>query len=50
MAIAAEDTHMIRKFKSDLRTLEWTDMAEVAALCGFIACMIVFAGLKTGAI
>jgi len=41
---------MIGKLKSDLRTLEWTDAAEVAALCGFIACMIVFAGLKTGAI
>ncbi len=40
----------MRKLKSDLRTLEWTDLAEVAALCGFIACMIVFAGLKTGAI
>ena len=41
---------MIHKLKYDLSTLEWTDMAEVAALCGFIACMIVFAGLKTGAI
>ena len=40
----------MRKLKADLRTLEWTDLAEVAALCGFIACMIVFAGLKTGAI
>jgi hypothetical protein len=41
---------MIRNLKSDLRTLEWTDAAEVAALCAFIACMIVWAGLKTGAI
>ena len=41
---------MIHKLKSDIRTLEWSDMAEVAALCGFVACMIVFAGLKTGAI
>lgn len=41
---------MINRFKEDMRTLEWTDLAEVAALCGFIACMIVFAGLKTGAI
>jgi hypothetical protein len=41
---------MIRRIKSDLRTLEWTDAAEVAALCAFIACMIVFAGIKTGAI
>jgi hypothetical protein len=41
---------MIRRIKSDLRTLEWTDIAEVAALCGFIACMIVFAGIKTGAL
>jgi hypothetical protein len=41
---------MIRNLKNDLRTLEWTDAAEVAALCGFIACMIVFAGIKTGAI
>jgi hypothetical protein len=41
---------MISRIKADLRTLEWTDMAEVAALCGFIACMIVFAGLKTGAL
>ncbi len=41
---------MIQKFKADLRTLEWTDAAEVAALCGFIACMIVWAGIKTGAI
>jgi hypothetical protein len=41
---------MIRRIKADLRTLEWTDAAEVAALCAFIACMIVFAGLKTGTI
>ena len=41
---------MIRRLKEDIRTLEWTDLAEVAALCGFIACMIVFAGIKTGAI
>ena len=41
---------MIRNLKADLRTVEWTDVAEVAALCGFIACMIVFAGIKTGAI
>jgi hypothetical protein len=41
---------MIRQLKSDFRTLEWADLAEVAALCGFIACMIVFAGLKTGVI
>ena len=41
---------MIRNLKEDIRTLEWTDLAEVATLCGFIACMIVFAGLKTGAI
>jgi hypothetical protein len=40
----------MRKFRDDLRTLEWTDLAEVAALCGFIASMIVFAGIKTGAI
>ena len=41
---------MMTKIKSDLRTLEWADLAEVAALCGFIACMIVWAGIKTGAI
>ena len=41
---------MTRRIKDDFRTLEWADAAEVAALCGFIACMIVFAGLKTGAI
>jgi len=41
---------MIHRIKEDMRTLEWSDMAEVAALCGFIACMIVFAGIKTGAI
>ena len=41
---------MIRNLKADIRTLEWSDLAEIAALCGFIACMIVFAGLKTGAI
>jgi hypothetical protein len=41
---------MIRHIKEDIHTLEWSDLAEVAALCGFIACMIVFAGLKTGAI
>ena len=41
---------MIGKIKTDLRTLEWTDLAEVAALCGFIASMILFAGIKTGAI
>jgi hypothetical protein len=41
---------VVKKIKSDLRTLEWTDAAEVAALCAFIACMIVFAGIKTGAI
>jgi hypothetical protein len=41
---------MINRIKSDLRTLEWTDAAEVSALCAFIACMIVWAGIKTGAI
>jgi hypothetical protein len=41
---------MISRIKADLRTLEWTDAAEVASLCAFIACMIVWAGIKTGAI
>jgi len=41
---------MISRIKSDLRTLEWTDALELGSLIGFIACMIVFAGIKTGAI
>ena len=40
----------MEKFRTDFRTLEWTDAAEVAALCAFIACVIVWAGIKTGAI
>ena len=41
---------MIRKLKSDIRTLEWTDLAEFFALAGFIISMAIFAGIKTGAI
>ena len=35
---------MIRRIKSDLRTLEWTVMAEVVAIGGFI-CMVALLGV-----
>jgi hypothetical protein len=40
----------MHNLKADLRTLEWTDALELGSLIGFVAMMVLFAGIKTGAI
>jgi hypothetical protein len=39
---------MIRNLKDDLRTLEWSDMAEIVSLGGFICSVFIVVVIWSG--